>query len=60
MRRTGAAEQLDHFAIERRDVTGVSARHQVVVDDDFLIDPVGRVGEVPTARRGEQRPWRVT
>src|SRR5271168_249395 len=33
-------EQLDHLAIERRDVVGAAAGHQVPVDHHFPIDPV--------------------
>ncbi len=41
------AELLDHLAIECGNVLGLAARHQSVVDDDFLVHPMrARVREV--------------
>jgi hypothetical protein len=35
------AEHAEHLAIERRDVIRLATGDQVVVHDDFLIDPIG-------------------
>src|SRR5919197_5674505 len=37
--RTHLAEQRDHPPVERREVVGLAARHQVAVDRDLLIHP---------------------
>jgi hypothetical protein len=34
------AELLDHLLTKRRQVVGLAAGHQPIVDDDFLIDPI--------------------
>src|SRR5205085_5813805 len=34
------AELLQHLLVERRDVVGLAARDDAVVDDDLLVDPV--------------------
>src|SRR6202042_1758647 len=38
---TRAGEQPDDLRIERRNVIRTAARHQTLVDDDLLVDPIG-------------------
>src|ERR1700754_3025351 len=38
---TCAAEQLDRFPVECRDIIGTAARDQALVHDRFLVHPVG-------------------
>ena len=35
-----AAEQIDHSAVERRDIAGLTARHPVAILHELPIDPV--------------------
>src|SRR5690242_297476 len=66
------AEQIDDPSVERRDVVGIAARHEVAVGDDRLIHPfspgVPEIGlqrrprgDAPSMRRAglDHRPWSV-
>src|SRR6204780_5367555 len=49
---TRAGKQPDDLRIERRDVIRTAARHQTLVDDDLLVDPIGAgVLEIGLQRR---------
>ena len=47
-----SAEQADHRAVESRDIVGTAARDQSLINDRFLVGPVGAsVAKIDFERR---------
>ncbi len=70
----GALEQRDHFSVERRKIIGLATGDQLLVDDDFIVHPIGagvlrsvlsdgqevicRPRAAPASRM-DQGPWQI-